>query len=45
MACKDDDKDAIASEVADLLYHTLVALAHHQVDIKDVYRQLQDRKR
>lgn len=45
MACKDDEKDAIASEAADLLYHTLVALAHHQVDIKDVYRKLQARKR
>ncbi|HAC63812.1 MAG TPA: bifunctional phosphoribosyl-AMP cyclohydrolase/phosphoribosyl-ATP diphosphatase [Cyanothece sp. UBA12306] len=45
MACKDDDPDAIASEVADLYYHTLVALAYHNVDIKDVYRKLQDRKR
>lgn len=45
MACKDDDKSAIAGEVADLLYHTLVALAHHQVDIKDVYRKLQERRR
>jgi phosphoribosyl-ATP pyrophosphohydrolase/phosphoribosyl-AMP cyclohydrolase len=45
MACKDDDVEAIASEAADLLYHTLVALAHHQVDIKDVYRQLQARRR
>ena len=44
MACKDDDKNAIASEVADLLYHTLVALAHHDVDIRDVYRQLQSRR-
>ena len=45
MACKDDDKNAIASEAADLLYHTLVALAHHQVDIKAVYRKLQARRR
>lgn len=45
MACKDNEKDAIASEAADLLYHTLVALAHHQVDIKDVYRKLQARRR
>ena len=45
MACKDNDTDAIASEAADLLYHTLVALAHHQVDIKDVYRKLQARRR
>jgi phosphoribosyl-ATP pyrophosphohydrolase/phosphoribosyl-AMP cyclohydrolase len=45
MACKDDDADAIASEVADLLYHTLVAMAHHNVDVRAVYRQLQKRKR
>lgn len=44
MACKDDQPDAIAGEVADLLYHTLVALAHHQVDIKAVYRKLQERR-
>lgn len=44
MACKDDDPDAIASEVADLMYHTLVAIAHHQVDLRAVYRKLQERK-
>ena len=45
MACKDDDKEAIASEAADLFYHTLVALAQHDVDIKDVYLKLQERRR
>lgn len=45
MACKDDDPEAIAGEVADLLYHTLVALAHHKVDLKAVYRKLQERRR
>lgn len=45
MACKDDDADAIAGEVADLFYHALVALAHHRVDLKAVYRKLQDRRR
>lgn len=45
MACKDDDRDAIAGEVADLFYHTLVALAYHEVDIKAVYQKLQDRRR
>ncbi|MEM8808016.1 MAG: bifunctional phosphoribosyl-AMP cyclohydrolase/phosphoribosyl-ATP diphosphatase HisIE [Cyanobacteria bacterium P01_G01_bin.38] len=44
MACKDDEPDEIAGEVADLLYHTLVALAHHDVDIKAVYRKLQSRR-
>lgn len=45
MACKDDDKEAIASEAADLFYHTLVALAQHDVDVKDVYLKLQERRR
>jgi phosphoribosyl-AMP cyclohydrolase / phosphoribosyl-ATP pyrophosphohydrolase len=45
MAFKDDDPEAIAGEVADLLYHTLVALAHHKVDLRAVYRKLQDRRR
>ncbi len=45
MACKDNDPDGIAGEVADLFYHTLVALAHHDIDVKAVYRKLQDRRR
>ena len=45
MACKDDDADAIAGEAADLFYHTLVALAHHNVDLRSVYRKLQERRR
>lgn len=45
MACKDDDAEAIASEAADLLYHTLVALAHHNVDLRAVYQKLQERRR
>jgi phosphoribosyl-AMP cyclohydrolase / phosphoribosyl-ATP pyrophosphohydrolase len=44
MACKDDDPEDIAGEVADLFYHTLVALAHHNVDIKQVYQKLQERR-
>ncbi|MEM8504250.1 MAG: bifunctional phosphoribosyl-AMP cyclohydrolase/phosphoribosyl-ATP diphosphatase HisIE [Cyanobacteria bacterium P01_D01_bin.1] len=44
MACKDDEPDEIAGEVADLLYHTLVAIAHHDVDLNDVYRKLQERR-
>jgi len=45
MAFKDDEPAAIAGEVADLFYHTLVALAHHKVDLRDVYRKLQERRR
>ena len=45
MACKDDDPDAIASEVADLFYHALVALAQHNVDLRDVYIELDRRSK
>jgi phosphoribosyl-ATP pyrophosphohydrolase/phosphoribosyl-AMP cyclohydrolase len=45
MACKDAESDDIAGEVADLFYHSLVALAHHDVDIKAVFRKLQERRR
>jgi phosphoribosyl-ATP pyrophosphohydrolase/phosphoribosyl-AMP cyclohydrolase len=45
MACKDDEPNDIAGEVADLFYHSLVALAHHDVDIKAVFRKLQERRR
>lgn len=45
MACKDDDRDGLAGEAADLFFHTLVALAHHNVDLRDVYRKLQSRRR
>ena len=45
MAFKDDEADSIAGEVADLFYHTMVALAHHQVDLKAVYRKLQERRK
>jgi phosphoribosyl-ATP pyrophosphohydrolase/phosphoribosyl-AMP cyclohydrolase len=45
MAFKDDEPDAIAGEVADLFYHTLVALSYHRVDLKAVYHKLQDRRR
>jgi len=44
MACKDDDGDAIAAEVADLFYHTLVALSYHNIDINEIYQKLQERK-
>lgn len=45
MACKDDNKDAIAAEAADLFYHILVALAYHGVDLRQVYIKLQERRR
>lgn len=45
MAFKDDEKESITGEVADLFYHTLVALAYHHVDLRDVYRKLEERRR
>lgn len=45
MACKDDQADEIAGEVADLFYHTLVALAHHNVPLRAVYEKLAARRR
>lgn len=45
MAFKDNQKEEIAGEVADLLYHTLVALAHHNVSLRDVYQKLEQRKK
>lgn len=45
MACKDNEKGAIASEVADLFYHALVALAYHNVELRDVYHILQERRK
>lgn len=45
MACKDDNPEEIAGEVADLFYHSLVALAYHQVNLRDVYKKLEERRR
>ena len=45
MACKDDDPEQIVGEVADLFYHSLVALAYHNVNLRDVYKKLQERRR
>jgi len=44
MACKDDDKAAIAAEAADLVFHLQVALAHHGVEWRAVQRVLADRR-
>ena len=45
MACKDDDPEQIIGEIADLFYHSLVALAYHNVNLRDVYKKLQERRR
>lgn len=45
MACKDDDSEQIIGEIADLFYHSLVAMAYHKVELRDVYRKLQERRK
>ncbi len=45
MACKDRLPEAIASECADLLYHTLVALAAQNVPWRAVLQELHRRRR
>ncbi len=44
MACKDNNPEEIVGEVSDLFYHALVALAYHQVDLREVYKKLQQRR-
>ncbi|KGG12808.1 MULTISPECIES: bifunctional phosphoribosyl-AMP cyclohydrolase/phosphoribosyl-ATP diphosphatase HisIE [Prochlorococcus] len=40
MACKDNNKNDIANEAADLIYHLQVALASHDVNWRDVLEVL-----
>ncbi len=43
MACKDEDTQEIVHECADLMFHTLLALVHFQVDLDRVCQELVDR--
>lgn len=43
LAVRDHDKEEIASETADLIYHTMVALVKEDVDLGLVYRELTER--
>ncbi len=45
MACKDNDKNSISNEAADLIYHLQVALMHKDVDWRDVLAVLQSRRK
>jgi phosphoribosyl-ATP pyrophosphohydrolase/phosphoribosyl-AMP cyclohydrolase len=44
MACKDNDKNAIANEAADIIYHLQVALLHKGVQWRDVLTVLESRR-
>ena len=45
MACKDNDKNSISNEAADLIYHLQVALMHKDVDWRDVLAVLESRRK
>ena len=45
MACKDNDKNSISNEAADLIYHLQVALFYTGVDWRDVLTVLESRKK
>lgn len=44
LAAKDDDRDNIAHESADIVYHLLVLLAMHDMDLADLRAELADRR-
>ena len=44
MACKDGDPKRIVAEVADLWFHTLIALAQHGLAPADVLAELERRE-
>ena len=45
MACKDNDKNSISNEAADLIYHLQVALKHTGVEWRDVLAVLELRRK
>ena len=44
MACKDGDPERIVAEVADLWFHTMIALAGARPDAGDVLAELERRE-
>ena len=45
MACKDNDKNSISNEAADLIYHLQVAPLHKGVEWRDVLAVLGIKKK
>ncbi|KXS44692.1 MULTISPECIES: bifunctional phosphoribosyl-AMP cyclohydrolase/phosphoribosyl-ATP diphosphatase HisIE [unclassified Candidatus Frackibacter] len=43
IASKNDEDDEIIYEVSDLLYHLLVLLNYHQINLNQIYNELADR--
>src|SRR6056297_783249 len=44
LAAKDDDRDELAYESADLVYHLLVLLSMKEMDLDDLRAELRDRR-
>ena len=44
LAAKDDDREEIAHESADIVYHLLVLLAMNDMDLSDLRAKLQERR-
>lgn len=44
IAAKNADKKEIAMETSDLIYHLIVMLAERGMDVKDVYKELKNRR-
>ena len=45
MACKDNDKNSISNEAADIIYHLQVALLYKGVDWRDILTVLESRRK
>lgn len=44
LAAKDDDREEIAHESADIVYHLLVVLAMKDMDLADLHAELNERR-
>ncbi|MFC7081386.1 phosphoribosyl-ATP diphosphatase [Halorussus caseinilyticus] len=44
LAAKDDDREEIAHESADIVYHLLVLLSMKEMDVADLRAELRDRR-
>ncbi|AGN00841.1 phosphoribosyl-ATP pyrophosphatase [Salinarchaeum sp. Harcht-Bsk1] len=44
LAAKDDDTEEIAHESADIVYHLLVLLSMHDMDLADLRAELRERR-
>jgi phosphoribosyl-ATP pyrophosphohydrolase len=44
LAAKDDDADEMAHEAADIVYHLLVVLSMHDMELDDLREELADRR-